>query len=140
MALSRNERRKAAKARRYAKTLRLVKAHNAAVLDRVRKIVGNNSITYHERDISPANSMAGMKGVSHRGYVCKASGGMSRQGALSLKAKGHGSTFASDVNPDAASQLGQHLSGKAIRDASKDSMTAKLGRIRETLTVREGVK
>lgn len=87
--MTRNERRKAAKARLNAKLERIAKAELGRQADERRAIVKRNLASPIERNYYPARScIAEMQGASHRAYICRASGGMPRQRALALKAKG----------------------------------------------------
>lgn len=88
MATSRNVRRKAAQARLLAKQERIARAEIGRRLSEVRETVRTNLSSSIERNYYPQSSMSGMAGLSHRGYVCRASGGMPRRQALALKAKG----------------------------------------------------
>lgn len=87
--MTRNERRKAAKARLKAKQERFEARIEAQRLENVRTIVQRNLRSPIERNFYPKTScIADMAGNSHRAYICRASGGMPRQRALALKAKG----------------------------------------------------
>lgn len=88
MALSRNARRGIAKQRQIEKSERIAKASVAARLDEVRRIVDANQRAPQERNYYPSCNIGRFAGMSHRGYVCRASGGMGRQRALALKAQG----------------------------------------------------
>lgn len=97
MATSRNARRKAAKARLLAKQTRLAKAELGRQADERRAIVARNLANPRPKSERgdgvtgigyPASCMANMASLSHRGYICRAAGGMPRRQALALKAKG----------------------------------------------------
>ncbi len=85
MAMSRHQRRKAAKERNTLKSEGIAKASLA--YDKA-EIVRRNMGSPMERNYYPQSSMSDMAGQSHRGYICRASGGMGRQRALALKAQG----------------------------------------------------
>lgn len=84
MSMTRNERRKAAKARFEAKWVRQSKAKLARGRQAMKDVIHANLQTKPERNFYPESSMSVMAGQSHRGYVCRASGNISKQGALSL--------------------------------------------------------
>lgn len=69
MAMTRNQRRMAAKARLLAKSERIAKASTAAELEAKRRIVLNNLNAPRVRNFYPQSSMAAMPSQSHRGYV-----------------------------------------------------------------------
>lgn len=69
MAMTRNQRRMAAKARLTAKSERIAKASLAADLEARRKVVLDNLNSPRERNFYPQSSMATMEAQSHRGYV-----------------------------------------------------------------------
>lgn len=72
---TRHSRRKAAKARLQAKSERIARAELGRALEERRAIVRSNMATPMERNYYPQSSMANMAACSHRGYVCRASGG-----------------------------------------------------------------
>lgn len=83
---TRNQRRKAAKAKNLARTEAIIAAN--AAYERAL-IVKRNLANPPERNYYPAVSCIGdMKAQSHRAYVCRAGGGMDRRRALALKAQG----------------------------------------------------
>lgn len=83
---TRNQRRKAAKARNLERTEAIVAAN--AAYERAL-IVKRNLANPPERNYYPTVSCIGdMKAQSHRAYVCRAGGGMDRRRALALKAQG----------------------------------------------------
>jgi len=88
MATSRNDRRRAAKARLLAKSERVARAELGRQADERQAIVDRNMASPPVRNYYPQSCLAGVEGMSHRGYVCRASGGMARRQALALKAKG----------------------------------------------------
>ena len=99
MALSRTQRRKVAKERALAKAYRIAKAAKAYELDKVRSIVSKPKRHREGWTIDETGCLIGGYGYygnscltdiasqSHRGYVCRASGSMSKRGASALKAK-----------------------------------------------------
>lgn len=74
MAKTRNQRRKAAKVRLAAKTERIAKASIAAEQQARRDIVLANLNAPKARTYPVRSCLAGISGMSHRGYVCRASG------------------------------------------------------------------
>lgn len=88
MAMTRNERRMTAKLRLEAKLHRLAKAELGRQRDEREAIVKGNTYSHEPRNLYPQSCLANIKGMSHRGYVCRAGGGMPRRSALALKAKG----------------------------------------------------
>jgi hypothetical protein len=87
MALSRNERRKAAKERFNRKVLNQTKAKVARARQAVKDTVHLNMSDHVERNFYPQSSSSVMAGQSHRGYVCRAGGSISKQGALALSTR-----------------------------------------------------
>lgn len=86
--MTRNQRRKAARERLQAKQERFLARVAAARLEDVRNVVIENMGKPVERNFYPQSSMSEMQGQSHRGYICRASGGMPRGRAMALKASG----------------------------------------------------
>lgn len=84
-AMTRHQRRKLARKLASDHAERLAKANAAFERD---LIVKRNLASKPERNYYPQSSMADMAGMSHRGYVCRASGAMSKRSALALKMKG----------------------------------------------------
>ncbi len=83
--MTRHQRRKAAKIASLDKSERIAIASKA--YDKAN-LVNNNLSSPIERNYYPQSSMAGMMEQSHRGYICRASGGMGRGRAMALKAQG----------------------------------------------------
>lgn len=89
MAASRNERRKAAQARLLAKNERFLARVEACRVQTIKAVVRENmSNRKPERNYYPQSCLANMQGSSHRAYICRASGAMSKRSADALKAKG----------------------------------------------------
>lgn len=70
MALSRNARRAVAKQRAEARFDRLVKRAKAHREAEKRAIVIRNTMNRPSRNYYPQSCLAGIEGLSHRGYVC----------------------------------------------------------------------
>lgn len=84
--MTRNERRKKAKAANLERSIRIATAAKAY---EVSKIVKENLSKPIERNYYPTISCVGeLKAKSHAIYVCRASGGMNRSRAMALKAQG----------------------------------------------------
>lgn len=83
--MTRHQRRKLARKLASDHAERLAKANAAFERDLTVK---RNMQHKPERNYYPQSSMCDMLGQSHRGYVCRASGAMSKRGAQALKAKG----------------------------------------------------
>lgn len=73
MAKTRNERRRAAKARLAAKTARIAKAELARQAQERKEIVNANlSSARPGRSFYKPSTMSSFASMSHRGYVCRA--------------------------------------------------------------------
>lgn len=83
--MTRHQRRKLVKKLASEHNAKLVKANAAFERDLTVK---RNCSKPVERNYYPQSSMADMLGQSHRGYVCRASGAMSKRSALALKSRG----------------------------------------------------
>lgn len=68
--MTRNQRRRAAKARLLAKSERIAKAHLATVLDATRDKVCDNLSSSRPERAFVRSSMGSLGAKSHRGYVC----------------------------------------------------------------------
>lgn len=88
MSLSRNARRVMAKQRREAKLARLAKAELGRQADERTKIVRSpmnsrldrlGNVMHNGRNYYPRSCLAGIEAMSHRGYVCRPSGGKARR-------------------------------------------------------------
>lgn len=88
MAMSRNERRMTAKLRLEAKLHRIAKAELGRQRDERQEVVRANTYVKAERNPYPPSCLSNLAGQSHRVFICRATGGMSRRGAMALKAKG----------------------------------------------------
>ena len=85
---TRNQRRKAKKARDRAKQKRLNGVMLGKQKDYVQEIVRRNLSSPPQREAGNIRSCLSNLGTqSHRGYVCRASGSMNRQRALALQSK-----------------------------------------------------
>jgi|JI10StandDraft_1071094.scaffolds.fasta_scaffold1346821_1 hypothetical protein len=85
LTMTRHQRRKLARKLASDHAERLAKANAAFERD---LIVKRNMQHAPERNYYPQSSMSNMLGHSHRGYVCQASGSMSKRGVQSLRARG----------------------------------------------------
>jgi len=90
MGLTRNERRKRAKARNDAKLVRLYHASEAAERDKKRLVVLDNMSNPRERNYYPESSMASFAGRSHGGHEMSHSPNYHRWAALQRWASGRG--------------------------------------------------
>ena len=73
MALTRNQRRKAAREKRLAKAVRISNAANVQAIEARKAIVSRNLNSPRERNYyaSVRSCLDGIAGTSHRGYVCQ---------------------------------------------------------------------
>lgn len=86
--MTRNERRKSAKQRLELKSARIAKAELARLNNGNRAIVKANLASPIVVETHIRSCLANLADQSHRGYVCRAGGGMDRRRAMALKARG----------------------------------------------------
>lgn len=88
MATTRHQRRKNAQKRALAKAVAIAEASKASDRNAIVKRNLQNAKPERNYYVTVRSCLAGIESMSHRGYICRASGAMSKRGADALRAKG----------------------------------------------------